>query len=113
VRPGAGRDDRDAGRLDLRGDGRGVEIPLYVQPGASKTEVAGIHGRALRVRVAAPPNRGKANDECRRFLATLLSTRRSNVHIVKGETSRSKVVRVDGVGRERALAAVMRALDGS
>ncbi|MEP7153285.1 MAG: DUF167 domain-containing protein, partial [Nitrospira sp.] len=47
----------------------GVTISVHVQPRASRTESAGIHGDALKIRVAAPPADGAANDELCRFIA--------------------------------------------
>jgi len=67
---------------------------LHVQPGASHTEVSGTHGDALKVRLAAPPVDGKANAELLRFLAEAFGVPRRNVTLVRGETSRAKVVRI-------------------
>ncbi len=74
----------------------GVELQLQVQPRASRTEVAGPHGGALKIRLAAPPVDGEANDELIRFLAKVLGVPRSAVEIVSGETGRRKRVRVAG-----------------
>jgi uncharacterized protein (TIGR00251 family) len=69
-----------------------------VQPRASRTELAGQHGDALKVRVAAPPVDGAANDALVRFLADVLGVARSAVSIEAGGTGRAKIVRVAGVG---------------
>lgn len=71
-----------------------VVLALHVQPGAARTGVAGMHGGALKVRLAAPPVDGKANAELLRFLAEAFGVPRRNVTLVRGETSRAKVVRV-------------------
>ena len=71
-----------------------LQLTLHVQPGASRTEVAGTHGDALKVRLAAPPVDGKANAELLRFLAEAFGVPRRNVTLVRGETSRAKVVRI-------------------
>jgi uncharacterized protein len=76
----------------------GVRLTLHVQPRASRTGLAGLHGDAIKVRLAAPPVGGAANAELVRFLAELLGVARSAVEIVSGETGRRKVVRIDGVG---------------
>jgi len=81
----------------LRSDGAAVVLSLHVQPGARKTEVAGLHGEALKIRLAAPPVDGKANACLIGFLAKTLGSTRSNIEIVGGATSRDKRVRVDGV----------------
>lgn len=78
-------------------------FPVWVQPGASREAVAGVHGDALKVSVSAPPERGKANRALRKLLAEALRIRTSDVHILKGETSRRKVVLVERVS-DQALA---------
>jgi uncharacterized protein (TIGR00251 family) len=65
-----------------------------VQPGAKRTEIAGIHGEALKIRLAAPPVEGKANAALRAFIAERLDVRIADVELVRGETSRSKTLRV-------------------
>ena len=79
-----------------------VELTLYLQPSASKTEVVGVHGGALKLRVAAPPVDGEANDELIRFLAKALGVPKSAVAIMSGATGRTKRVRVEGVSLESA-----------
>lgn len=71
-----------------------VSFKVRVQPRASKTEISGEHDEALKLRIAAPPVDGKANQECRRFLAKTLGISASSVEIVSGESSRDKVIRV-------------------
>ncbi|MGV3759299.1 MAG: DUF167 domain-containing protein [Actinomycetota bacterium] len=73
-------------------DGRALTI--RVQPGARRSEVVGPHGDALRVRVASPPVDGKANAELVRFLADYLGVPARSVEVVRGHTSRTKVVHV-------------------
>lgn len=68
---------------------------VRVVPRASRTEVAGEHAGALRVRLAAPPVDGKANAALIRFLSSALSVPRAEIRIVRGESSRSKTVEVD------------------
>lgn len=71
-----------------------LELALHVQPGAKRTEVAGAHGDALKIRLAAPPVDGKANEELIRFLADAFGVPQRAVTIVRGATSRRKTVRV-------------------
>jgi uncharacterized protein len=73
-----------------------IVLTLHVQPGAKRTEVAGTHGVALKVRLAAPPVDGKANAELLRFLADAFGVPLRRATLVRGETSRRKVVRVVG-----------------
>jgi len=80
----------------------GVRLTLHVQPRASRTELAGLHGDALKLRIAAPPVDGAANDAVIRFLAGLLGVPRTAVTLVAGAESRRKVVEVTGVGAAEA-----------
>lgn len=80
-----------------------VTLTLHVQPGAKRSELAGLHGEALKVRLAAPPVDGKANAALLAFLAEYLGVAKSAVSLLSGETSRHKVVRIQGVD-EAALA---------
>ena len=73
----------------------GWTLSVRAQPGASKSEVAGLYGDALRVRLAAPANDGKANAELVKFLAGALGVPRNAVSLVRGHASRDKVVAVD------------------
>ncbi len=75
----------------------GVAIRVHVQPRASRTEVAGLHGDAVKVRLAAPPVDGAANDCLVRLLAELFGVPRSAVAVTAGHTARRKVVAVRGV----------------
>ena len=82
-----------------REDGAALILALHVQPGAKRTEVAGVHGEGaatrLKVRLAAPPVDGKANAELLRFLADAFGVPLRHVALLRGETSRQKVVRID------------------
>jgi len=77
-------------------DGR-VRFSVHVQPRATRTEIVGVHGSALKIRVAAPPVDGAANDELVRFLSKLFAVSRRDVRILAGDTSRLKVVEIIGV----------------
>ena len=79
---------------------------LHIQPGAKRTECAGMHGEALKIRLAAPPVDGKANDALISFIAKTLGVPKSRVELVSGETSRAKRVRIDGVDAEAARRAL-------
>jgi uncharacterized protein (TIGR00251 family) len=96
--------------MNLRIEQRGgaVRIPVRAQPRASRSEIAGEHDGALRVRLAAPPVEGAANDELVRLLARVLDVPRSAVRVVAGERGRTKLVEVDGVDAETVLRALSR-----
>ncbi|HWJ65041.1 MAG TPA: DUF167 domain-containing protein [Nocardioides sp.] len=77
-------------------------LAVRVQPGASRTGEAGPtgpDGAELKVRLASPPVDGRANDELVRWLAKELGVPRSAVTLVRGQTSRSKLVRIDATRR--------------
>ncbi|MCG2575497.1 DUF167 domain-containing protein [Dechloromonas sp. XY25] len=79
----------------VAGDGR-ITLTLHIQPGAKKTEFAGLHGDALKIRLAAPPVDGKANDALVKFMAETLGLTRSAVVLKSGQASRRKVLEVVG-----------------
>lgn len=85
-----------------------TRLRLRVAPGASRTAVAGRHGGAWKVRVAAAPERGKANEAVLGLLAETLALPRSSVTLVSGGGSRDKIVELTGIEPdeiERRLAA--------
>lgn len=88
----------NAFRIDER-DGS-VRFRVRVQPRASRSEIVGLHGDALKVRLSAPPVEGAANAALVELLADALAVSRASVRIVGGATSRSKLVEVDGVNVE-------------
>ena len=81
--------------LRVAADGR-ITLTLHIQPGAKKTEFAGLHGDALKIRLAAPPVDGKANDALIKFVAETLKLPKSAVNLKSGQTSRRKVLEVIG-----------------
>jgi uncharacterized protein len=91
----------------LRQDGADVLLALHVQPGAKKTEVAGQHGEALKIRLAAPPVDGKANDCLIAFLATRLGRPRAAVTLQAGVASRQKRLRIHNASATEVLASLV------
>jgi hypothetical protein len=77
--------------------GGGVRLKVHVQPGASRTEVAGRHGDAIKVRLAAPPVDGRANEALLHFLAERLGLPLRAVTLVRGVSSRAKTVDIEGM----------------
>lgn len=87
---------------------QGYLLRLTVVPGASRTEVVGLHGDRLKLRVAAPPEKGEANRAVVAYLAQRLGLPRNSVHLKFGHQSRAKVVELldlspDLAGRLQAL----------
>lgn len=87
----------------------GVELALHVQPRASRTGFQGEHDGRLKVRLAAPPVDGAANEELVRFLSSTFHVQRRQITLVSGEAGRRKRVRVEGVD-EAIAEATIRAL---
>ncbi len=83
--------------LPLKETKIGVTFPVHVIPRASKCEMVGTTNGALKVRLAAPPVEGKANEACLRFLAEQFNLPRNRLSIVGGRTSRKKIVQVSGM----------------
>ena len=83
-----------------------TRISVTVSPGASRTELVGRHGDGWRARIAAPPERGRANEALCKLLAKQLSVARGSVEVVAGRSSRAKIVEIDGL----ALAEIERRL---
>jgi len=94
--------------LELKETGSAVTIKVRVQPRAPRTEIIGDHDGAIKMRLTAPPVNGKANEECRRFLAKLLGVSATSVEIISGESSRDKIIRVQNISARRVLEALGR-----
>jgi uncharacterized protein (TIGR00251 family) len=72
-------------------------ISVTVSPGSRRSEVVGRHGEGWRARVAAPPERGRANEALCELLAEALDVPRRSVRVVVGDTARSKVIEIEGL----------------
>jgi uncharacterized protein (TIGR00251 family) len=80
----------------------GVRIRLHIQPRASRSELAGRHGDAIKVRLTAAPVDGAANEALLQFLAVRLQVPRSALSLVSGGSGRSKVVTIEAISPEDA-----------
>ncbi|MFQ3599002.1 MAG: DUF167 domain-containing protein [Chloroherpetonaceae bacterium] len=78
-------------------------VSVHLQPKASKTEFAGRHGDALKVRVAAPAVENAANEACLEFFAKTFHLPKSNVRLHSGKTSRHKVIALEGMSIEKFI----------
>ncbi len=87
-----------------------ITFAVRVQPRASKSGVVSELDGALKIRLAAPPVDGEANEELIRLLAKLFATSRHNVSILSGQTSKNKIVRVNGVSIEEVEKVLANAL---
>ena len=79
-----------------RRNGETITLILHVQPGAKRSEIAGLHGNALKIRLAAPPVEGRANEALQKFIAELFAVTMRQVELKQGAQSRHKVVAVSG-----------------
>ena len=78
------------------------DLAIRVQPRAKRTEVAGERGGAVVIRVSAPPVDGKANEAVQKLIADKLNVPKRAVAIVHGDSSRDKLVRIDGLSADEA-----------
>ena len=76
---------------------------MKVYPGAGRNEVTGFAGDVLQVKIKAAPEKGKANRELVDFLSGLLGIKRSSLTVVKGETSRHKLLAIEGLTPSEAI----------
>lgn len=81
----------------LRVTADGVTVTVAAQPNARHSEVVGLHGAALKIKVASPPVDGAANAALLAFLAESLGLKARDVSLLKGAASRQKVVEIRGV----------------
>jgi len=84
-----------------------VAFKVRVQPRAARNQLAGLYEDAVKVRLTAPPVDGEANQALVDFLAKLFGVAKSQVELVSGHTGRNKLVKLQGVSGEAALAKLM------
>lgn len=75
----------------------GIILSIRAQPGARKDEIVGELADSLKVRITAPPEKGKANEAIVRLLAEKLGLKKSAIRVISGETSRDKRILVQGI----------------
>jgi len=80
-----------------------TRIQAHVHPNAARNEITGYNEGVLRIRIAAPPVKGKANQELVSFLSRLLNIKKSNVSILKGHTARNKLVAIEGLDYDSVM----------
>lgn len=79
-----------------RRNGETITLTLHVQPGAKRSEIVGLHGEALKIKLAAPPIEGRANEALLKFIADLFAVPLRNTELKQGGQSRHKVVAITG-----------------
>ncbi len=80
-----------------------TKLAVQVQPNASQNEVLGFKQGVLHIRVAAPPIRGKANQELIKYLSDILGITKSQVTIQKGTTSKRKLISIGGLNQDQVM----------
>jgi uncharacterized protein len=86
--------------LFLKETEQGVEIRVKVVPGSSKNQMAGSLDGMLKVKIAAPPEKGKANKALIAFMAKTLSVKKKDVEILSGKINPVKILMISGVNSE-------------
>lgn len=81
----------------------GITFSVRVVPRSSRNQIVGVEGGALKIKLTAPPVEGAANAALIEIIAEWLGVRRSAVSIISGDKARNKIVRVNGVTREKVL----------
>ena len=94
--------------LDIKQHGQGVLLTVKVVPASSRTKIAGMLENILKVKVAAPPEKGKANKALGAFFAKLFNVRKKDVAIVSGTASTIKQLQIDGVTLEDVRGKVLK-----
>jgi uncharacterized protein (TIGR00251 family) len=88
---------------EIREDEQGVVLVAKIVPGSSKTALAGILDSMVKIKVAAPPEKGKANQCLIAFLAHRLGVKKNTIHIVAGQANPVKHVRIEGISARTCL----------
>jgi len=89
--------------LGIKKDSPGIRVAIKVTPNAGRNEITGYKDEILQVKVAAAPEKGKANKALVDLLAEKLGVRKSSIVIIKGETSRKKVILFNGISSEELI----------
>ena len=80
-----------------------ARLPVHVHPGAARNEITGCIDGVLHIKIAAAPVKGKANRELVGVLSRQLGVSKGSIDIIKGFTSRNKIIAVDGLSRNYVL----------
>ncbi|HEX3012049.1 MAG TPA: DUF167 domain-containing protein [Syntrophomonadaceae bacterium] len=81
----------------------GVRLEIKVQPRSSRNQMAGVQDGILKIKLTAPPVDGEANLALIEYLSSLLGVPKRSINLIKGETSRNKLVEINGIKREFLL----------
>jgi uncharacterized protein (TIGR00251 family) len=79
------------------------QLNVKVTPNAARDEITGFTEGVLNVKIAAPPEKGKANKKLIDFLSDRLGVSKSSIRLIRGQTSRRKVIAIDGLSRDEVI----------
>lgn len=74
-----------------------LKLNIQIIPGSSRNEIVSFIDNTLKIKLQAPPVDGKANKACVEFLSKLLKVAKTHISIIKGQTSKHKIIRIDGI----------------
>ncbi|NLW92235.1 MAG: YggU family protein [Syntrophomonadaceae bacterium] len=89
--------------LNIKENAEAITVEIKVQPRASRNQIVGEQDGLLKVKLTAPPVEGEANQALVNYLASVLDTPRRNIMLIKGETSRNKIISIKGMSRDTFL----------
>ena len=92
--------------LPIRQNEDGIVFTIMVLPRSSKCEIVGIQDDALKLKIAAPPVEGRANEECIRFLAERLGIKKARITMIGGHKGRRKTISIAGLNSHDLLAII-------
>jgi uncharacterized protein (TIGR00251 family) len=90
----------------------GVELPVIVLPRSSRNTIVGLQNNSLKIKISKPPVDGAANEACCRLLADHFNLPASKVTVVRGQSSRKKTVRLEGISPEDARKVLRDCIEG-
>lgn len=83
--------------------GDGVRFEVKVQPRSSRNQITGIVNGVVKLKLTAPPVEGEANQALIRYFSDLLGVAKNHVSLVKGQSSRNKLIEITGITKEQLL----------
>lgn len=94
--------------LEVKEENNAISFAVAASPRASKSAIIGVHDKALKIKLAAPPIDGAANKKLIAYFSKMLKITKSNITIISGESSKRKRVRITGVDKATLLFAIDR-----
>ena len=85
-----------------------IKISIKVQPNSNRNEVVGVVNGVWKIKIAAPPDKGKANKELVDFLSEWLDIKKDRINILRGQTSHNKIVEIEGLSAESLSAGMLK-----